>query len=1812
MISITDAVEGWATDPPDTPAIRYGERQIGYPELMRYVDGYIRVLHERTAPGRAVLVLIAPGPELVFATLACFKAGVKFVPVHPRWSTERLEQVRSRTDANIALCDREFQTLLQGSGLAPVIADELEPPLPGSEPLVASPIETGYIYFTSGSTGRPKAVVGSHAGLCKFIDWQRASFWGAPGERTSLLTAATFDPFLRDVFLPLTSGGTLCIPDDSNTILDPEVLAGWLRREQIVLTHMVPTLFRGLLRDGGPALANLDTLRLALLAGEPLRGDDVRLSAERLPKLQLVNLYGPTETTLATCSHRVVAADVDVAAVPIGRPIPGSQILVVDERGEPCPDHVTGELVIVTDHGSHGYLEDPELTAQSFDWSDPEGRLRYRTGDLGWRRPDGLLVCAGRRDHQLKVHGMKVDLAAVEAMLCRQPGVREAAVAAAVGSSGPILCAFVAGEIDEVTSLRGQLLAQLPAHSVPSQWQLLAALPRLSNGKVDRHRLSQQATEMLTRVAQPPALIQPATDDPEAILTQLWREVLGLSEIGPEDDFIAAGGHSLLAARLARRIRETFNVEMRPIEVLTHPTIRTELEWLATAARRPLSDRAVSSETDAIVATQRQLDIYLASRLATEPSTYNMPWAVRISGPLAVDSLSDALRQLAKHHPSLRTTFHLEGERLLRRLQPVDSVLVEVLDQRGHDAAVGQLAESLVRPFDLAAEAPFRAAIVQLAENEHLLFWDLHHIAADGVSEQVLRQTLNAILANEQPAPEELRMLDLHPAKPATPEGFDDILSSLPHLDLTEEQIPEARQSSRGALHSFFWSGDLAGSVRDSGTTVTGFEYLVTAYAMALGAHAGCDDLVIGIAEAGRVDERAESTVGLLMNIVPVRLRFPADISIEQALCQASERTRHSIARGPVPAELLASGTLPRNPGLHPIFDALLVFQNHPQTALLVPDCSTEEVRVHTGTAKYDLTLYAHLVPNGIAFELEYCRDLFDVHFTERFAQTVCWLLDQLSQDTGRRLAAVELAPAQIMPGATRAPLEPLGSEAVHQVFGRLAAADPERIAICHADRQVSYGELNARANAIAAAILARPDHQVDSLIGVLVGRSPDLIATILGVLKAGCSYLPLDPDHPAGRLRAIVEHSGCRLLISDQIADLGVDIVSLDAIPAQDSTDPKLPVDLSDTIYVIYTSGSTGTPKGVQLSHGNITNFVAGISTALDLQETTRICCLTTVSFDIFVLETLVPLATGASLVLADATEQLDLAKLGELLRRHKADVLQVTPSRLAIFLDHPQAEQHLSGIASFVIGGEPIRPEAVARLLDFDSRPRIYNVYGPTETSVWSTTKRIADVADLSVGREIRNTRLHVMDTAGRPRPVGSIGELWIGGSGVCKGYLHAPELTERAFQPDPQHPTERVFRSGDLVRWNESGELECLGRIDHQVKVRGYRIELGEIENCLSRVPGVARCVCATRTDPATQATQIIAFHTATESVSTDVLQEAVREQLPEYFMPQHFVAVPEFPLTGSGKADRRALLAMMPTAPEVVSEPLGVDQGPVELVRRAWQQALGHDRFRSDQGFFEVGGTSLSLVLLHNIIERVSPGAVSLVALFSSPTVQAMADLLSDIPDDPALVAPVVLSRPVLGRGTGSRALELPVDVDAGELELAALAFGVTPTELLIAGFEYLLARLSKKPAYIWYLAVPGGHCRVEHDSGELADLSDLVGGSALAVRAPSRARAFTHPKRSADELAACVQTVGTESESGFDLELLLDPGPGLGSPRLRFNGVRVSGTLARRITELYDSAINELITHGLENASEKDRRTLRRAGFAVRQYGPPAV
>ncbi|MCM6773181.1 amino acid adenylation domain-containing protein [Nocardia sp. CDC159] len=1456
---------------PDAVAVVVDGARWTYRELASRVDALAdRLIRDHgVRPESVVAVALPRSAELVVALLAVWRAGAAYLPVDTRYPSARLEFIVAETRPALVVTDGRAEAVLGDSVSPRLRIDDVCWDVDGGNPAVrVLPDQAAYVMYTSGSTGTPKGVVITHRNVADGVRELISRLEVAPGWRMLAGTSINFDVSVFELFTTLCTGGTVEMMRDVLVVAER---GGW--RGGVIST--VPSVFAELIDREITIEAEA-----VVFAGEPLPVSLVERARRALPGATVINAYGQTESFYAT-THSLRASEDPAGGgnVPIGAPLGTVRAYVLGPGLAPAPIGVVGELYVAGTGIGRGYHGRTGLTASRF-VADPfggPGERMYRTGDMArWDR-DGRLECVGRGDTQVKVRGFRIEPAEVEAVLTEYQDVTQAVVTASTvrGSDRQLVAYLVPGpglaDALDLTALRQFATARLPEFMVPSVFVVLERFPLTPNGKLDRKALPEP--EFRTGSSGAPRTVD------EEILAGLFADVLGLERVGIDDDFFTLGGHSLLATRLANRIRAVMAVEAPIRTIFEAPTVAALAHQLRTGERaRPPLRRAERPESIPLSFAQRRL--WFLHRFEGSSALYNIPLVLRLTGALDSQALIRAIDDVVVRHESVRTVFGEDESGMSRqRIVAADATGLDIpiVPVRPSEAAQA-IAEAIDHRFDLTSDIPLWARIFRLGTEEHVLVLVIHHIAGDGASMVPLARDLVAAYT--------ARVDGTAPSWPPLPVQYVDYTLWQQRL-LGEESDPEsvlsrqfaywrreltgvpqplrlptdrprpAAAGHRGGIVEFALEPELLASVEDlarrHGATVS--MVLQSALAVLLSRLGGGEDLTVGSPIAGRTDEALTDLVGFFVNTWVLRVDLSGNPSFEQVLAQVRGKALAAYDNQDAPFERLVELLNPdRSTAYHPLFQVMFAWQN-----TVVPDIEVAGLQVTrepaaTQTAKFDL--FFNVAPRsdgrGARGEIEYATDIFDRDTVSMIARRFRAVVEQAVAEPRARVGGVDT----LIPGERQRLLQTLNDTSVAdraveraagasipELFAAQVAADPDAVAVVADGVRLSYGELNARANRLAHWLTERYRLGPDTVVAVALPRTADLVAVLLAILKTGAAYLPLDPDHPEARVRFMLDDCRPRVVLTPEV--LPVDVARY---PATDPVIGKVPQ--SCAAYVLYTSGSTGRPKGVIVPRAALTNFLLSMRHSLGLSSSDRLLAVTTVAFDIAALELFVPLLSGAAVVLAAKESVVVPRELLELVARHGVTVVQATPSLWQMVTMHdPDGVRGLR----VLVGGEPLTAALAETLAK--AATEVTNLYGPTETTIWSTAAAVrGDAVVPAIGRPIANTRVYVLDSALRPVPSGVVGELYIGGAGVARGYVGRAGLTAARFVADPFAPVsgQRVYRTGDLARWNGDGELECLGRSDHQVKIRGFRIEPGEIEAGLAEHPQVMRAVVIVRED------------------------------------------------------------------------------------------------------------------------------------------------------------------------------------------------------------------------------------------------------------------------------------------------------------------------------------------------------------------------
>ncbi|MBI6899466.1 amino acid adenylation domain-containing protein [Pseudomonas putida] len=1621
-----ELIEAQAARMPEAIAVTFAGQSLSYDQLNRRANRLAHKLREQgVGPDVLVGIAVERGFEMIVGLLAILKAGGAYVPLDPEYPQDRLSYMME--DSGIQLLLTQDHLLADLPVPAQVRSLKLEDDLAGysdeNPAHLTQPDNLAYVIYTSGSTGKPKGTLLPHHNLLRLFKATDAWFGFGPQDVWTLFHSYAFDFSVWEIFGALLHGGRLVIVPREVT-RSPEDFHQLLVEQGVTVLNQTPSAFKPLMRVACDSASDL-SLRYVIFGGEALDVAALQPWFERFGEDcdNLINMYGITETTVHVTYRPIRFADTQQPGSPIGAAIPDLSMYVLDADFNPVAKGCTGELHVGHAGLARGYHNRASLTAERFvpDPFSSEGGRLYRTGDLARYRGQEVIEYVGRIDHQVKIRGFRIELGEIEARLQEHAAVREVLVLDIDGAGGKQLAAYLIAQDEHADhaalrdTLKQHLKANLPDYMVPTHFLVLEQWPLTANGKLDRKALPKPDASQLQQ-----GYVAPRTEL-EQQLAAIWSEVLKVEQVGLHDNFFELGGHSLLATQVTSRIRQRLELEV-PLRSLFESA---DLQAFAQAAGQGSASQApaftVVDRSQPLPLSYAQQRQWFLWQLEPESAAYNIPSALRLKGELNIEALRSSFAALIARHETLRTTFRQQGDSAEQVVRPTLDVPLQVASAALDESALQAWVEAQVRePFNLEHGPLLRARLLRLAADEHVLVLTLHHIVADGWSMPIMVDELvrgyESHLQGKAPQPpalafqyadyaawqrqwmeagEQQRQLDYWQAR---------LGSTQPILELaTDRPRPAVQQYDGARLQVSLEPGLVARLKALAGQQdVTLFMLLLASFQALLHRHSGQADIRVGVPVANRTRAETEGLIGFFVNTQVLDARFQPQLRFDELLQQVKHTALGAQAHQELPFEQLVEALQPERSLSHsPLFQVMF---NH-QTQVLgesreLAGLSLQGLVSDKQTAQFDLTLDTAEHEGGLSATLTYATSLFEAASVARMAEHWRNLLQGICQDAAQRVADLPLLSREERERTLHvwndsAADYPRG-QTVQQLIEAQAARTPQATAAVLGEQSLSYEQLNRRANALAHHLRSLGVGP-DVLVGIAVERSLDMLVGLLAVLKAGGAYVPLDPQFPEDRLAYMMEDSGIALLLTQsgllqrlpippQVHSLCLDR----PLPAEYGEDNPRQLALPENLaYVIYTSGSTGKPKGVTIRHEALVNFLCSMARQPGIDASDKVLSLTSLSFDIAGLELYLPLLRGASVVLLGEQVNKDPQALLAVIQAQAVSVVQATPSTWRMLLD-AAALGAFAG-KKVLCGGEALSAELAQRLIA--QAGHVWNVYGPTETTIWSACHYLTASDDVWLGRPLANTRLHVLGAELDVLPQGARGELLIGGDGLARGYHNRPGLTAERFVPDPfaSEPGARLYRTGDLTRYRDDGVIEYVGRLDHQVKIRGFRIELGEIEERLLLHPAIREAAVIDIDGPAgKQLAAYLVLHDAQQGVEAlrGELRAHLKAGLPDYMVPSHLVGLARMPQTPNGKLDRKAL--PLPDASQL--QPAHV--APVtELERKLaaiWAEVLHVERVGLQDNFFDLGGHSLLIVQVIGRVREQLGVDLSLNELFEQAT------------------------------------------------------------------------------------------------------------------------------------------------------------------------------------------------------------------------------
>ncbi|UCH95523.1 MAG: amino acid adenylation domain-containing protein, partial [Candidatus Aminicenantes bacterium] len=1631
--------------------------------------------------GDPVAVLMERCIGLIASLLGVMKAGGAYVPLDASLPGERLQMVFNDASIDVVISQERFSqklTRLQAaySGFHSLVC--LDDPknkinkYSTARPGIIGAGNPAYVMYTSGSSGAPKGVLVEHRTIVNTLIWRKNYYEYKPGNVSLQNPPYFFDSSVTDIFTPMLGGARLVLISEEERT-DLEILKKIIKANKVSHFIVIPGFYNVLVEEIADYLTGL---KMITAAGEYFPDELVRKHFEKLPGVRIFNEYGPTENSVNTTAYELQPGSEKAL---IGKPISNVSVYILDRNLFLSPIGVGGEICLAGSSLARGYLNNPELTFEKFlslshrsyrsykSYKSYISKTIYRTGDLGRWLPEGNLEFLGREDTQVKIRGIRIELEEIENRLMKRDDVKETVVLAREGLGGEkYLCAYVvlSGIAEEApgieTSLKEYLSEKLPGYMVPSYFMLIDSIPFMPNGKIDRSALPVPELSTETRTA-------PGNKVEEKLL-EIWAEVLGRAAdtLGIDSNFFQLGGHSLRATIVASRIHKAFHVKVPVAEIFNTPFIRGLAKYITAAGEERYAAIEPVEEKEYYALSPAQKRLYLLHQMELNNVSYNLPQVIQVPGEIEKERLEWVFHQLVQRHESLRTSFEmLEDEPVQRIHDRVDFALeyyeADKVECQG-------IIDRFMRPFDLSRPPLLRAGLL----NRTVLLLDMHHIITDGISQVILEDEFNMLAAGKGKDLPRLRLQYKDYSRWQNSEKQRALIKEqevywlnmfaheIPVLNLPTDYPRPFMRSFEGSELKFVLTGKesqtLKTLAKETGTTL--YMVILAVFNILVSKLSGQEDIIVGTPTAARRHADLEPIIGMFVNTLAMRNHPAEEKRFEDFLEEVKERTLEAYENQEYPfEELVDKIDVKRDTSRNPVFDVMFNLLNQEEYTGEVPGIDHQDSYKHIKrTSKFDLTLSTVDLGERLLCAFEYCTKLFTPATIERFTTYFKKLLHGLPGDSHLKLSGLEIITEAekhlVLYEFNDTTAQYPGDLTIHQLFEEQVERTPDHIALVGAHElhefhelheklegtrglaplassvSITYKELNKRSNQLACLLRAK-GVQPDTIVGIMMERSIEIIIGILGILKAGGAYLPIDNDYPQDRIRTMLEDCCVSILIgeahvkgkhsftgledlhlighenkSEEPRWIAVNNITPGEPPemfqGEDEKNPDHINQPPDLAYIIFTSGSTGKPKGVLIQHRNVVRLMFNDRFLFDFNSHDVWTLFHSCCFDFSVWEMYGALLYGGRLVVIPKMVARDTATFLEILKREKVTVLNQVPS--AFYNLSSEELKYLEkklNLKYIIFGGEALKPVKLKELKRKYPGTKFVNMYGITETTVHVTYKEIGDKEIdfnlCNIGRAIPTLTTYVMDKNLKLQPRGVPGELVVGGEGPGRGYLNRPELTKEKFVNHPDIPDQRLYRSGDLGKFLKNGEIEYLGRIDQQVKIRGFRIELGEIENCLMEIDHIKEAVAAAREDN-TGEMYLYAYVVSKtgEDINGLELKNRLSGRLPSYMVPSYIVPLEKIPLTPSGKVDREAL-------PEPVGDEWAEDDAlPGHSVKmklvELWSEVLGVEKenINIHAHFFQLGGNSLRASNLSSRLQKAFNVKIPLSEIFKSPTIKGL--------------------------------------------------------------------------------------------------------------------------------------------------------------------------------------------------------------------------
>lgn len=1654
-VSLVDLFEKLAVNSPDEIAIVFQDKSLTYKELNERANQVGHYLQTRgLSENKLIPLCIERSPEMLVGLLGILKAGCAYVPIEPDFPASRIEYILKDINAEI---------LVSGASTDLQVSEEVEIEMlnidVGNRKLNEQPAsntirhllpgDLAYVIYTSGSTGQPKGVMIEHRSIVDYVYGLKSDIEIDKCNSYALVSSIATDLGNTVIFSSLVFGGALHLYSKKD-VMNPGFLQKYFAEHQVDCLKIVPSHWKAISTNEDLLIPD----RLLIFGGEILPGELVEEILTTKTTCQIINHYGPTETTIGKLIYHTLPENKPGQRIPIGQTFSNSQVYVLSKAGRLCPKGIPGELHIAGDGLARGYLNNTSLTHQKFvknPFSEDGASRMYCTGDLAKYLEDGKIAFLGRVDDQLKIRGYRVEPGEIETAIVNSGMVDQAVVLPREMKDGS---KQLVGYINEKEgSCRNDLMTylqeKLPEYMIPDLWVEIDKFPLLPNGKVDRKALPDPEMSAIGKED-----FQAPANEIEKKLAALWEDVLEVEQVGTKDNFFELGGHSLLAVRLVSAIRKTFNVEMPIGDIFDYPTVKGQADQIQNhSGKSGLPQIVVQTKGERIPLSFSQERLWFIHKLQGSIQ-YHVPAVLKIEGPIRIDALGFALKKIVERHEVLRTVISEEEGESFQVIKKSEGWNLSVIDHSGskpNDESLRNIIGQMIsQPFDLSVDYMLRAMLINLNDQEHLLIVTLHHIASDGWSKSILVRELVALYHSflgengDSLRPLEVQYADYSIWQRKYLDGaalqqqlsyWKDKLEGLSPLQLPTDFARPPVQSNRGGKLVFTIPKKISDYIyqlsRKHDCTV--FMTLLSAFQVLLYRYSGQTDICVGTPIANRSQQELEGLIGFFANTLALRNNLQGDLSFEELLKQARQTTLEAYEHQETPFEkVVEMAEKSRDTSRNPVFQVMFVLRNTPEIPQLnIDDLTISPVEFEHSTAIFDLILFITESDEGYHASFEYSADLFRRETIERMIEHFQVLLSGIIEQPGNLISELPLLTAaeesQILNQFNNTGAAYPGNKSIIDLFESQVENTSNLTALVFDEKHLSYQELNQRSNQLARFLKDRNIGEGD-LVAISIDRSFEMIIGVLGILKSGAAYVPVDPEYPEERRAFIIREVRSGILLTTSFTkasyadNSGFELIEIDTnleIQNKSADNLNLSVDPESLVYVLYTSGSTGVPKGVQMPGRAMINLLNWQDKEFTNKHR-RVLQFASLNFDVSFQEIFSTLCFGSELHLIDSERRKDASLMFADMRVQGITHLFIPFIVLKNLAEYVIHANEKVGLQEIIVAGEQLKlTEDVVQFIR-SNNIRLVNQYGPTEAHVVSSFSVDPDELVLlpPIGKPIDNVNLYILDGRKNIVPIGIPGELFIGGVQVAKGYLNRTELNAEKFVENlfPGEGHAKYYNTGDLARWLPDGNIEYLGRVDDQVKIRGYRIELGEIESILLESDFVRQAVVLAKTDNI-DSKRLVSYIVPEGYFNRDQIIAFAQSRLPEYMVPSVWIEMNSMPITRNGKIDKRALPGA--DVNELLAKSFIAPRNNVENSMAAtWMRLLKVDRVGIHDNFFELGGHSLLATRVIAAIRKELNVEVAIKDLFLYPTIARLAESIKN--QNETILAPAipVLERPEL--------------------------------------------------------------------------------------------------------------------------------------------------------------------------------------------------